>query len=320
MADALAQAPGVPPADAIQADLAACEALVAAGRIDEAEQRLETCEGAARSARPRRPTGASSCASAGSFASRPAGPQPAHHDFAQSANIFELLGERYQAALSQLALGRIAAAAGSRPAAERYLDSATDGVHDARRPARPRRGRERARSCSIADAGHAAAGLRAPTPTKASSGDWSTRRSFPSCSSRETATALLEATEADAVVVFVESPTRSAHRRERRLRRQRRATTLARCRASRQPRVRRRRAARRAARQGSRRATPLRDRRAAADWATSAMRRFRMFAAIARQGFELCGAARTSGAGGRTGATSGRSSRCCPASSAPARR
>src|SRR4030095_14390093 len=52
-------------------------------------------------------------------------PQLAHHDFAQSANIFELLGERYQAALSQLALGRIAAAAGSKPAAERNLDSAT---------------------------------------------------------------------------------------------------------------------------------------------------------------------------------------------------
>src|SRR4029450_5455193 len=44
MANALAQAPDVPPADAIQADLAACEALVAAGRIDEAQHRLETCE------------------------------------------------------------------------------------------------------------------------------------------------------------------------------------------------------------------------------------------------------------------------------------
>src|SRR5690606_34242906 len=45
----------------------------------------------------------------------------AYHDFAQSANVFELLGERYQAALSQLALGRLAARSGTRQAAERYL-------------------------------------------------------------------------------------------------------------------------------------------------------------------------------------------------------
>ena len=45
MADELALAAGVPPADAIQADLAACEALVAAGRVDEAEQRLADVRG-----------------------------------------------------------------------------------------------------------------------------------------------------------------------------------------------------------------------------------------------------------------------------------
>ena len=46
MADALAQAPGVPQSDVIQADLAACEALIGAGRLREAEKRLEACEGA----------------------------------------------------------------------------------------------------------------------------------------------------------------------------------------------------------------------------------------------------------------------------------
>ena len=38
-------------------------------------------------------------------------PAAAHHDFAQSASVFDLLGERYQSALSHLALGRLVAAA-----------------------------------------------------------------------------------------------------------------------------------------------------------------------------------------------------------------
>src|SRR5690606_14140802 len=44
MADELPRSQGVPPSDAIQAALAACEALVAAGRMEEAERRLEACE------------------------------------------------------------------------------------------------------------------------------------------------------------------------------------------------------------------------------------------------------------------------------------
>src|SRR6266508_7013119 len=55
--------------------------------------------------------------------------------FAQSANVFELLGERYQAAVSHLALGRLAANAGNRAAAERYLDQA-NGVFRALRAER----------------------------------------------------------------------------------------------------------------------------------------------------------------------------------------
>ena len=48
----------------------------------------------------------------------------AHHDFAQSTAVFDLLGERYQAALSRLALGRLAATTGARQQAERWLDDA----------------------------------------------------------------------------------------------------------------------------------------------------------------------------------------------------
>ena len=45
--------------------------------------------------------------------------------FAQSANIFELLGERYQGALSHLALGRLAARTGTPSIAEKHLDTAS---------------------------------------------------------------------------------------------------------------------------------------------------------------------------------------------------
>src|SRR5687768_11557490 len=92
MANELAQAAGVPASDAIQADLAACEALVAAGRIEDAEQRLGTCED--------RLDPRGSPANWGEFLrirglvhEQSGRPQLAHHDFAQSANIFELLGE-----------------------------------------------------------------------------------------------------------------------------------------------------------------------------------------------------------------------------------
>ena len=48
----------------------------------------------------------------------------AYHDFGQSVSVFELLGERYQAGLSYLELGRLAVAAGARSRATRYLTDA----------------------------------------------------------------------------------------------------------------------------------------------------------------------------------------------------
>ncbi len=47
-----------------------------------------------------------------------------YHDLSQSATVCDLLGERYQSALSQLALGRVAARAGARSLAVRTLDQA----------------------------------------------------------------------------------------------------------------------------------------------------------------------------------------------------
>jgi DNA-binding NtrC family response regulator/tetratricopeptide (TPR) repeat protein len=285
MADALAQAPGVPPADAIQADLAACEAMVAAGRIDEAQHRLETCES--------RLDPKTTPANWGEFlrirglirelAGRP---QLAHHDFAQSANIFELLGERYQAALSQLALGRISAAAGSRAAAERNLDSAMSVFKML--------GAERDLDEATGARGVLQRTLAAPPPPSFADDaeEGIVRRLvdaaiFPELLSRETATAIIEATEADAVVIFVESPTDL------------RIVASAGCDATVAGTL------ARSAHQGSReygegvlltealgkehdgpRRCVIAAPRPLNDWA---MRRFRMFSAIARQGFELCG-------------------------------
>ncbi len=120
----LVAAPDIPPADAIQADLAACEALLELGRVAEAEQRLATCES--------RFDPRTSPANWGEFLrvrgalhARTGQQALAYHDFAQSVNIFDLLGERYQTALAHLAVARLAAETGARAAAERGLALAT---------------------------------------------------------------------------------------------------------------------------------------------------------------------------------------------------
>jgi DNA-binding NtrC family response regulator/tetratricopeptide (TPR) repeat protein len=123
-ADALVAAPDVPPADAVQADLAACEALLALGRVAEAGQRLKTCE----SRFDPRNTPANwgeFLLVRGALHWRTGQPSLAYHDFAQSVNTFDLLGERYQTALAHLAVARLAAESGARTIAERSLDMAT---------------------------------------------------------------------------------------------------------------------------------------------------------------------------------------------------
>jgi len=286
MADALAQAPGVPPADAIQAELAACEALVVAGRVAEAEFRLNGCEG---QLDPR-----STPANWGEFLrvrglvrERSGRWHAAHHDFAQSANVFDLLGERYQAALSQLALGRLSAATGAKATAERSLDLATSvfktlgAQHDLDEAADVRR--------RITELPSPQAALTAFEVDEGIIRRLVDAAIFPELLSREMATALLETTEVDAVVVFVESSSGEL-----------RIVATAGCDISTA------RALARAANQGSteygngqvlgevlgrdhdgpRRCALMTMRRLD----ELALARFRMFTAIARQGFELCGA------------------------------
>jgi DNA-binding NtrC family response regulator/tetratricopeptide (TPR) repeat protein len=122
-ADELVAAPGIPPLDALQADLAGCEALVALGALQRAQDRIASCE----SRIDPRTAGISwgeFLRVRGLCQERLGRSSAARQDFAQSVNVFELLGERYQAAVSELALGRVLATWGSRQAAIRHLSQA----------------------------------------------------------------------------------------------------------------------------------------------------------------------------------------------------
>ena len=202
MADALASAPGVPQSDIIQAELAACDALITAGRIQEAERRLEACEGRLD------PRGAP--ANWGEFLrirglirEQSGRPDAARHDFAQSSNVFDLLGERYQAALSQLALGRLTARLGLSAVAERHLDHAAAEFKTL--------GAQRDLDEAVAIRSRlAAAPASSPVAQTTDAHEGIVRRLvdaaiFKDLLARETASALLEAVDASAAVVFVES-------------------------------------------------------------------------------------------------------------------
>ena len=276
IAEELTRTPGVPPSESIQADLAACEALVAAGRVAEAQTRLESCE-ARLEPRTAPANWGEFLRTRGTVHERCERLSAAYHDFAQSANVFDLLGERYHAALSQLALGRLAARSGTRATAERYLDQAAAVF----------RSLGAQRDLDEVDAAWLLLEHPRPVetlPSPADADDAVIRRlveasALPDLLARETATALLETTLADAAVVFVAAAGCDAGV----------ARSLA-----------------RAALQGSRAfghglllTEPLgRDYdgpRACTLVATSrlpepALRRLRMFISVARQGFELCGA------------------------------
>jgi DNA-binding NtrC family response regulator len=211
----------------------------------------------------------------------------AYHDFAQSANVFELLGERYHAALSQLSLGRLAAQAGTASTAERYLDLADQVFRTL--------GAQRDLDEVAAARARLAQAPSAPAAVASADADEAIVRRlvdaaiFPELLARETATAVLETIEADAAVVFVSSAGGDV-----------RILAAAGC----DPGV--ARALARAAVQGSREyggdllaTEPLgRDHDGPRSCTIviprrlteAAFRRFRMFAAVARQGFELCGA------------------------------
>jgi DNA-binding NtrC family response regulator/tetratricopeptide (TPR) repeat protein len=285
MADEVSRTAGVPPTEAIQSELAACEALIADGRIDSAAERLSLCEGRLD---PRTTPGnwGEFLRIRGAIHEQSHRHSAAYHDFAQSANIFELLGERYQGALSHLELGRLAARTGTRILADKHLDIAATvfqmlgAQHDLDETVAARRLLDQPGETTF-------------TLSSVDADDVVVRRLvdaaiLPELLARETATALLEITEADAAVIYVTGPAGET-----------RVIAAAGCDANVG------KALARAAAQGTREYASgllvtenvgkdndgiryctivtvqgLPDR---------TLRRFRMLATVARQGFELCG-------------------------------
>ncbi len=116
-------APDAPAAYALHAELTAVEALLARARTTDAQVRLDAIV-------PRIQPGAMSgtwgefLRLRGRLHAAAGRSTEAYHDFGQSVSVFELLGERYQAALGSLELGRLAAEAGARSRATRFLGEA----------------------------------------------------------------------------------------------------------------------------------------------------------------------------------------------------
>jgi DNA-binding NtrC family response regulator/tetratricopeptide (TPR) repeat protein len=203
IADEIARSPAAPPAEALQGELIAIEALLAADRLEEAEHRLGQVEGRLD---PRSTPGAwgEFLRLRGELRSRQGRTTEAYHDIAQSSSVFELVGERYQGAVSQLALGRLAARAGARSTAHRHFQQAAQ-VFEALGAMRDL---DEARHAMAAD--HLL-GTGEYVGSPADADDALVRRLvdaaiLPELLARELAAALLEAATADVAVVFSELP------------------------------------------------------------------------------------------------------------------
>jgi hypothetical protein len=125
-------ADGAPPSDVLQAHVLALEALLEAGRTQESERRIAIIESRI-DARMTPGAWGEFLRSRGEWHAQMMRASEAYHDLAQSSTVFELLGERYEAARSHLALGRLAARAGARPLAEGLPGAGRRHVRRARR-------------------------------------------------------------------------------------------------------------------------------------------------------------------------------------------
>ena len=106
-----------PPDEAIQAELIASEALLAGGRAAEAHAGLVRLAGRI-DARAMPGAWGEFLRLRGAVHAAAGRLSEAYHDIAQSASVFDLVGDGYQGALSHLALGRLASRAGARSQAE----------------------------------------------------------------------------------------------------------------------------------------------------------------------------------------------------------
>jgi hydrogenase-4 transcriptional activator len=197
----VAQMPGAPPGEVLQADLIACEACLAAGRWDDAEALVARLV-------PRMDA-ALMPGAWGEFlrvraqvAHRAGHLTEAYHDLAQSVSVFELLGERYQAGLSHLALARLVAQAGARSLAAKHASKAVS-IFDALGAGRDL---VEARAITPPPAARATGEYIGAT---AHTDDVIVRRLvdasvLPDLLAVETASAMAEAAAADGVVIFVQ--------------------------------------------------------------------------------------------------------------------
>jgi DNA-binding NtrC family response regulator/tetratricopeptide (TPR) repeat protein len=202
LADEILQA-GAPPVDALQATLIAAEALTAADDRQGAERRLNTAAGALDPSVAPAAWG-EYLRLRGILHARNGHAAAAYHDIAQSVTLLDLLGERYQAALSHLALGRLVAESGARSVAERHLASAFAIFEHL--------GAERdLADTRLAESLLAKGGTGAYLISPADADDAIVRRivdaaALPDLLLRETASALLETAAADSTVLFVQLP------------------------------------------------------------------------------------------------------------------
>ena len=203
LAGELAKSGETPHGYALQASLIVTEALLDLDRVDEAQPELD------RVAARLNPAAMSSTwgeylRMRGRVHAAAGRSTEAYHDFGQSVSVFELLGERHQAGLSYLELGRLAAGAGARSRAQRYLTDAVNLFESL--GAAP----------DLAEAQTALATI----PVAATGGyvgvqmdgdDALVRRIvdaavMPGLLAREGATAILEACDAIAAVIFLQLP------------------------------------------------------------------------------------------------------------------
>jgi len=106
-----------------QAELISAEALLASGSLEAAEARLSDIVGHVAASGMTGMWG-EFLRLRGRVHAQSRRPTEAYHDLGQSVSVFELLGEKYQAGLSHLELGKLAASAGARSRATRYLSDA----------------------------------------------------------------------------------------------------------------------------------------------------------------------------------------------------
>jgi hydrogenase-4 transcriptional activator len=202
IANEIVRTPDAPPAEVLQGELIAIEALLSAERLEDAESRLGLVEA---TIDPRSTPGAwgEFLRLRGDLRVRQSRANEAYHDIAQSASVFDLVGERYQAGVSQLALGRLAARAGARSAAERHFQQAAEVFETLGATRDLHAARE-----ALPAAQQLGTGEYVGSPADAD--DALVRRLvdaaiLPQLLARELAAALIEAVSADAAVVFVET-------------------------------------------------------------------------------------------------------------------